>query len=104
MIPKPCKYEYFFVICFSERKIFFLTQIYLISTAYYLVFRDFEILAARFGSLFYAVEAPLLVLIIEKTKTNLFLKKLFVCFFYFALFLFNYFTYQNFLGWKPEFN
>lgn len=89
---------------FQDSRIFFLSQVYLLSTVYYLVFRDFEILAARFGSLFYAVEAPLLVLAIEKSGKNIVLKKLALCFFYMALFLFNYFTYQEFLGWKPEFN
>ncbi len=89
---------------FVDKKIFFLFQIYLVSTVYYLVFRDFEILAGRFGSLFYAVEAPILVLIIEKSKKNLFLKKFVLCGFYFFNFALNFATYQPMLSWKTEFN
>lgn len=89
---------------FYDKRIFFLSQVYLLSTVYYLLFRDFEILAARFGSLFYAVEVPLLVVIIEKSNKYIYLKKIGICIFYFALFVLNYLTYQVFLGWKPAFN
>ena len=88
---------------FSDKKTFFLFQMYLVSTVYYLVFRDFEILAGRFGSLFYAVEAPMLVLIISRAKKNVFLKKLALCGFYFCLLLLNMKTYTA-LGWNPQFN
>ena len=88
---------------FEDKKIFFLFQIYLVSTVYYLVFRDFEILAGRFGSLFYAVEAPMLVLIISRVKKNVFLKKLALCGFYFCFLLLNVKTYTA-LGWNPQWN
>lgn len=88
---------------FMDSKIFFLSQMYIVSTFYYLVFRDFEILAGRFGSLFYAVEAPLLVLVIENSGKNLFIKKLLLCIFYLALFLLNVYTYRSVLGWNAQF-
>lgn len=88
---------------FVDKKIFFLFQIYLVSTVYYLVFRDFEILAGRFGSLFYAVEAPILVLIVSHAKKNVFLKKLALCGFYFCFLLLNVRTYTA-LGWNPQWN
>lgn len=75
-----------------ENKFFFLTQIYSISTFYYLLFRDFEILAGRFGSLFYAVEAPLLIMIVNTSKKNKVSKKISLYLFYFILFIFNYLT------------
>ena len=59
----------------EDEKVYFLFQVYLISTIYYLVFRDFEILAARFGSLFYEVECSLLVLMINTSKRNVYIKK-----------------------------
>lgn len=85
---------------FCDRCIFFLGQIYLVSTVYYLVFRDFEILAGRFGSLFYAVEAPLLLLMIKKSNRHIVIKKLFVYGFYFCFFLYNMLSYQDVLGWR----
>ena len=88
---------------FKDKKIFFLFQIYLVSTVYYLVFRDFEILAGRFGSLFYAVEAPMLVLIVSHAKKNVFLKKFALCGFYFCFLLLNVRTYTA-LGWNPQWN
>lgn len=88
---------------FSDKKIFFLSQIYLVSTVYYLVFRDFEILAGRFGSLFYAVEAPLLLSIIEKSGKNIVIKKLFLLAFYFCFFFLNVLTYQDTLGYHFSF-
>lgn len=88
---------------FVDKKIFFLFQIYLVSTVYYLVFRDFEILAGRFGSLFYAVESPMLVLIVSHAKKNIFLKKFALCGFYFCFLLLNVRTYTA-LGWNPQWN
>ena len=88
---------------FEDKKVFFLFQIYLVSTVYYLVFRDFEILAGRFGSLFYAVEAPMLVLIVSHAKKNVFLRKLALCGFYFCFLLLNVKTYTA-LGWNPQWN
>lgn len=88
---------------FFDNKIFFLSQIYLVSTVYYLVFRDFEILAGRFGSLFYAVEAPLLLSIIEKSGKNVVVKKLFLLAFYLCFFFLNVLTYQDTLGYHFSF-
>lgn len=87
----------------KDSKIFFLFEVYTVSTIYYLLFRDFEIVAGRFGSLFYASEAPLLVLLIEKNKKYKNLKKCLLVFFYFALFLYNLLTFKKFLGWEPKF-
>ena len=85
---------------FSDKVIYFLFQVYLISTCYYLFFRDFEILAARFGSLFSAVEAPLLLCIINKS-CNTIIKKYGLCLFYFMFLLMNILTYE-YLGFKIE--
>ncbi|GHT97335.1 hypothetical protein FACS1894142_1630 [Spirochaetia bacterium] len=48
----------------SNKKTIFLFKIYFVSTLYYLFFLDFEILAGRFGSLFYGVETIFLLQII----------------------------------------
>ena len=76
----------------NNEKIFFFFQIYLLSTIYYLVFRDFEILAGRFGSLLYGVEPILLYLYIEKEKKNIVLKKCIILSMYLVFFLMNYYT------------
>lgn len=86
---------------FDDFTIHFLYQIYVISTCYYLIFRDFQILAGRFGSLFYAVEAPLLLLIINKSKKNIILKKYLLCCFYLIFLIINILTYEQ-LGFKME--
>lgn len=87
---------------FDDFTIHFLYQIYVISTCYYLVFRDFQILSGRFGSLFYAVEAPLLLLIINKSeKKNIILKKYLLCCFYLIFLIINFLTY-DYLGFKIE--
>ena len=88
---------------FCNTTIYFLLQIYLVSTVYYLIFRYFVILAGRFGSLFYAVEAPLLIQAISKSKKSVCIKKIVLCFFYLCFLLLNIYTY-NALGWNPHFN
>lgn len=85
----------------DDRPVFFLIQIYLVSTVYYLVFRDFEILAGRFGSLFYGVEPPLLILAINKSMSNIQLKKIFFILFYFSFLTLNILTYSS-LGFSIE--
>lgn len=85
---------------FDDKVIYFLFQVYLLSTCYYLFFRDFEILAARFGSLFSAVEAPLLLCVINKS-CNAIIKKYGLCLFYFMFLLLNILTYE-YLGFKIE--
>lgn len=87
---------------FQNKKIFFLFQIYLASTVYYLVFRDFEILAGRFGSLFYAVETPLILLAINDSKKQIFIKKITLMSFYALFLILNFFTYTS-LGFNPTF-
>lgn len=87
---------------FADKKIFFLFQIYLVSTVYYLVFRDFEILAGRFGSLFYAVETPMILLAINKSKHQIFLKKLLLMIFCLCFLILNFLTYKS-LGFKATF-
>lgn len=87
---------------FDDKKIFFLFQIYLVSSVYYLVFRDFEILAGRFGSLFYAVETPLILLAINQSNHQKILKKLFLMMFYACFLILNFFTYKS-LGFKATF-
>lgn len=86
---------------FDDFTIHFLYQIYVISTCYYLIFRDFQILAGRFGSLFYAVEAPMLLLIINKSRKNIILKKYLLCCFYLIFLIINFLTY-DYLGFKIE--
>ena len=87
---------------FDDKRIFFLFQIYLVSTIYYLVFRDFEILAGRFGSLFYAAETPMILLVINKSKNQVFIKKIFLMMFYACFLILNFLTY-NALGFKALF-
>lgn len=87
---------------FDDKKIFFLFQIYLVSTVYYLVFRDFEILAGRFGSLFYAVETPMILLAINKSKHQIFFKKILLMMFYACFLILNFLTYSA-LGFKATF-
>ncbi|QSI03591.1 EpsG family protein [Treponema pedis] len=84
---------------FGNTFIYFLFRVYLLSTCYYLVFRDFEIISARLGSLFYAVEVPLLILIINHSNRNTIIKKSLLCLFYFMFLLINIFTYK-FLGFE----
>ncbi|UTC61603.1 EpsG family protein [Treponema sp. OMZ 787] len=86
---------------FDDFAIHYLYQIYVISSCYYLIFRDFQILAGRFGSLFYAVEAPMLILMINKSNKNVILKKYLLCCFYFIFLIINFLTY-DFLGFKIE--
>lgn len=96
-----------FFFCKNEiknRTCYYLFQIYLLSTVYYLFFRDFEILAARFGSLFYGVEPLLLLEVFELKGKNKSIRKIGVLFFYFLFFIYNYLTFQNMVGWKIEFN
>lgn len=96
-----------FFIFFNKKKyfynntIFFLFQVYLVSTVYYLIFRDFEILAARFGSLFYGVEGAMLCNMINNSKAKILQKKILMLSCYFALLIYNYLTFQEFLGWNP---
>lgn len=87
----------------QDDKTFFFFQAYVICTVYYLVFRDLEILAARFGSLFYGVETPLLLCLIKQSNRNVNIKKFYLLLFYFVLFFYNYLTFGNFLGWHAEF-
>lgn len=86
---------------FDDFALHFLCQIYVVSTCYYLVFRDFQILAGRFGSLFYAVEAPMLILMINKSNKNVILKKYLLCCFYLIFLIINFLTYDS-LGFKIE--
>lgn len=94
MILKQLFFVTFFLLCQkkqlkNQEKIFFFFQIYLVSTVYYLIFRDFEILAGRFGSLFYGVEPVLLLLAIDSSKKNKLIKKIMLIFMYCALFVIN---------------
>lgn len=86
----------------KNKECFFLFQVYLLSTLYYLFFRDFEILAARFGSLFYGVEPVLLLQIIELKGNKKNIKKIGLLLFYLLFFVYNYLTFQSMLGWKIE--
>ena len=83
-----------------DKKVFFFFQVYLLCTVYYLVFRDFEILAGRFGSLLYGVEPLLLLRIIYVRKKHMFFKRLFLCGFYFCFFILNVATHA--VGWLPK--
>lgn len=87
----------------KDKRIFFLFEVYFVSTIYYLIFRDFEILAARFGSLFYATETPLLLLLINKRKKKKNYYRFFLVLMYFLIYFYNYLTFGNFLGWSPVF-
>lgn len=86
---------------FDDEQLFFFFQVYLVSTVYYLVFRDFEILAGRFGSLFYGIEPLLLLRTVYLTKKNIFIKKLYLCFFYLCFFILNILT-NTYLTWNPQ--
>lgn len=87
---------------FEDKLIFFLSQIYLLSTIYYYFFNCMEIFSARFGSLLYAVEAPLLLLLIYKSKTNIQPKKICLCILYFILLFYNTIAMEPFIGWNFE--
>lgn len=75
-----------------ESDVFFFFQIYLVCTVYYLFFRDFEILAGRFGSLFYGVEPVLLILTANYYNRQIFLRKLIIYCMYIGLFGLNIIT------------
>lgn len=85
---------------FCDEKLFFYFQVYFVCTVYYLIFRDFEILAGRFGSLMYGVEPLLLLRCIYVDKKNILYKKVCLYLFYFLFFIMNVMT-NNFLSWKP---
>jgi len=56
------------MLLYSNVKAIFLFKIYFVSTLYYLFFLDFEIMAGRFGSLFYGVETLFLLQIINSSN------------------------------------
>lgn len=92
------------ILFFSNRKAIFLFKIYFISTLYYLVFLDFEILAGRFGSLFHGVETLFLLQIINtdavKQKQ---LMKLAVFVLICSSFIMNWITFSSVLSFEMTF-
>lgn len=82
----------------NDETVFFLFQVYLLCTIYYLLFRDFEILAGRFGSLLYGVEPVLLLRIIQLKGNKQVTLKLMMCGFYFVFFAINIYT--KAIGWE----
>jgi hypothetical protein len=89
---------------FSDEKAVFLFKIYFVSTLYYLVFLDFEILAGRFGSLFSGVESLFLLQIINSNNfRQKKLMKLAVFFIICFSFIINLFTFTETLSFKATF-
>jgi hypothetical protein len=89
----------------SNNKSVFLFKIYFISTLYYLVFLDFEILAGRFGSLFAGVETLFLLQIIHSSKIvkQKKIMKLAVFFLICSTFIINWITYSSTLSFEMTF-
>jgi len=92
------------ILIYSNEKAIFLFKIYFVSTMYYLLFLDFEIMAGRFGSLFYGVETIFLLQIINSnTIKQKKLMKLGVFFLICISFILNLFTFTEVLSFKATF-
>jgi len=88
----------------SNNTAFFLFKIYFVSTLYYLIFLDFELLAGRFGALFNGVEAMFLLQIIysDAVKQK---KPMKLAFFVLtcATFIMNWITFSSVLSFEMTF-
>lgn len=92
------------ILFYSNEKAIFLFKVYFVSTLYYLIFLDFELLAGRFGSLFSGVETLFLLQIIQSnTIKQKKLMKLSVFFLVCISFIMNLLTFTDTLSFKATF-